>query len=102
MAPGTRKRRLKNINGAFTEWLTTKQVPTSKKSTVTIRVLVNAFPDHAETYYVKNGRQTGSYQRFELVSKPLLELYGSLLVDEFGPASLKALRSNPDTVSNAR
>ncbi len=76
------------------EWLTTKQVASiARKDTITIRVLVAAFLDHAETYYVKNGRQTTSFERFKRVAKPLLENYGSLPVDDFGPSALDVLRS---------
>ncbi len=77
------------------EWLTTKQVPVVSKNTiVTIRTLVVAFMDHAETFYVKNGRQTKSYSTFARVPRALIDLYGSLSVDDFGPLSLEALRNH--------
>lgn len=68
-------------------------VSTARKDVITVRVLVAAFLDHAETYYVKNGRPTNSAKRFQNVARPLLQLYGSLPVDEFGPAALDVLRS---------
>ena len=75
------------------EWATTKRTPSiSKASEVTINHLVVAFLDHAETYYVKNGRITDTYSHFVQISSRLTKLYGSLPVDKFSPVSLKTLR----------
>ena len=77
----------------ITEWLATKRTPaTTKAEPVTVRVLVAAFLDHAETFYVKNGRLTRSYTNFLRVSRLLVELYGGVPVNQFGPLSLESLR----------
>jgi len=78
------------------EWSVTKQSPVSsvaKKEPVTINELVAAFLERNEETYMKNGRPTGSYERFVRCAKLLLSLYGSVPVNEFGPASLIALRN---------
>ncbi|MDR1960297.1 MAG: site-specific integrase [Planctomycetaceae bacterium] len=83
-----------NYQRILAEWLIAKRIPNSqkKRETVTIRVLVAAFLDHAETYYRKHGRQTGSYDRFVMVSKTLLKSYGSIPADDFDILSLETLR----------
>ena len=73
------------------EWATTKRTPDDSKTEITINDLVTSFLDHAETYYVKNGRGIETYNHFVRISEKLTKLYGSLPVDKFSPATLDTL-----------
>ena len=52
-----------------------------------------AFLRHAETHYVKNGKQTSEVSVLKCVIRPLNELYGMLPAKDFGPLALKAVRA---------
>lgn len=52
-----------------------------------------AFLDHAERYYVKNGKPTAEVDCFKSAMKPVVELYGLLPIKEFGQKQLKAARN---------
>ncbi|MEL6497598.1 MAG: tyrosine-type recombinase/integrase [Planctomycetota bacterium] len=54
--------------------------------------LIAAFKDHAEAYYVKDGEPTKTIANLRIACRRLRELYGSLPVEEFGPAQLRAVR----------
>src|SRR5262245_17302076 len=62
------------------------------KSPPTINELVLAYLDFAKQYYVRDGAPTGEVQNLRYAVTPLVELYGSLRVDRFGPVALKAVR----------
>lgn len=51
-----------------------------------------AYLEYAEGYYVKNGKPTGETLNMKHAMRPVVELYGSCLVDEFGPLALKQAR----------
>jgi len=51
------------------------------------------FLRHAETHYVKNGKQTSEVHILKSVIRPLNELYGMLPAKDFGPLALKAVRT---------
>jgi integrase len=78
------------------EWLSNdRHTPTSigtQPATTTIDDLVVAFWHHAESYYVKDGRPTREQQALGYSLKPLVKLYGSTPVKDFGPRRLKAVR----------
>ena len=50
------------------------------------------FLRHAETHYVKNGKQTSEVHILKSVISPLNTLYGMLPAKDFGPLALKAVR----------
>lgn len=52
-----------------------------------------SFLKHAETHYVKNGKQTSEVHILKSVIRPLNDLYGLTPANEFGPLALKAVRS---------
>lgn len=54
--------------------------------------LLAAFYEHANTYYLKDGKPTGETANVKHATRPLQQLYGMLPVAEFGPAALKAVR----------
>ena len=83
---------VEKYNRTIAEWNTTGQAPIRKGTVVTINELVLEFLKDIKDDYKKNGRETGSYQRFDRATKPLTKLYGSLPVDEFTPKSLITLR----------
>lgn len=59
---------------------------------VTVAVLVRDFLKWAKKRYLKNGRSTGSWERFGYATAPLLALYANCPVSEFRPLALKAVR----------
>ena len=50
------------------------------------------FLHHAETHFVKNGRQTSEFDILKAVLRPLNELYGMLPAKDFGSLALEAVR----------
>lgn len=58
----------------------------------TVNELCLAFLRHAETYYVKDGRQTEEIPCLKSAIRVLVDLYGYTTVNDFGPLSLKAVR----------
>lgn len=62
------------------------------KNSITVAILVKKFLEEAKTIYQKNGRSTGTYERFEITVAPLLKHFGLTPADQFGPLSLKKLR----------
>ena len=67
---------------------------------LTVAALVVKYDDHAQGYYVKNGRPTDERYAIKAAVAPLLRLYGSTPAEEFGPKRLKAVRQ--DFVSSGR
>lgn len=60
---------------------------------LTVAELSLRFWKHAESYYrLTDGSPSGELDQFEYALKPLVDLYGSTLADEFGPLKLKAVR----------
>lgn len=51
------------------------------------------FLRHAETHYLKNGKQTSEVHILKSVIRPVNELYGLTPASQFGPLALKAVRS---------
>lgn len=80
------------------EWLASNASPVTQprtdaeRSELTVNELVFAFLEHAKTYYVRDGEETGEVQNLRYAVKPMVELYGGLPVVEFGPVALKAVR----------
>ena len=54
--------------------------------------LMVAYLEHAKSYYVKNGRQTGEATNIQDALRPVMKLYTKLPVAEFGPRALKTVR----------
>ncbi|MCL1894896.1 MAG: site-specific integrase [Holophagaceae bacterium] len=79
----------------ISEWTAIEKSPAKSKVkdvTITVNELVAAFLDHAENYYVKNGRVTESYGHFVRISDRLKKIYGSIHVDEFTPDCLETMQ----------
>lgn len=75
-----------------TEYAANSRISPGRREPVTVAILVSRFLDWAEGYYVKNGRSTGSYERFCIAVRPLFQLYEATPVTEFRPLCLKAVR----------
>lgn len=58
-----------------------------------VGMLCVIFLTHAETHYVKNGKQTSEVHILKSAMSPLKELYGMLPAKDFGPLALKAVRA---------
>jgi len=79
----------------FEERLSEKTEPqtiTLKTNQLTVAELVAAFLKWGETYYVKNGKPTGTNEDHELASRPLVELYGNFKVDKITQLELIAIQ----------
>ena len=75
------------------EWKAGQQQTPTNNHEITIDELVARFWIHAKTYYRRpDGSHTNEVEQFKLAMRPLCALYGSLLVGEFGPLALKAVR----------
>lgn len=66
----------------------------SRRTSITVAVLINRFLEHAKQVYVKHSRLTGTYKRFVGVVRPLFQLYADTPVTDFTPLALKALRNS--------
>jgi len=52
------------------------------------------FYRHAETYYVRDGVQTGEHITIRCALRPLVKRFGDIPAREFGPKKLKAVRED--------
>lgn len=78
-------------------WLANgRQLPggTDGPADLTIVEMLAAYGGHAERYYRKNGRPTGTLRRIQRIIDQLNRLYGRTLAADFGPRDLKALREH--------
>jgi integrase len=68
---------------------------TDHQSDLTVNELLLAFVNHAETYYRReDGTPTPELDNLLIAIRPLRELYGHALIQDFGPKSLKAARQS--------
>jgi integrase len=78
------------------EWLATgrRSVLTdgAAGSDITINEILLAYLEHADRYYVKNGRPTSEPGNIRLAIRPVRRLYGRVAAREFGPLQLKVVR----------
>jgi integrase len=78
------------------EWLTTGRRPivaeAASRADPTVNEMLLAYLDHADGYYVKDGKPTTEPVNIRLALRPLRELYGHPLAREFGPLRLKTVR----------
>lgn len=91
------------------EWTATKRpfvtqrlMPEEVRVDLRICELLVAYLEFAEGYYVKNGRRTGEYGNMKDAIRPLLKLYESTPVCEFGPAALRTVREQMIVASLSR
>ena len=59
----------------------------------TVSEICLSFWTHAQTHYVKDGKETSEVYILRSVIRPLRELYGMTPAKDFGPLSLKAVRA---------
>lgn len=86
---------------AIAEWLANgRQLPPATAvrdrepapTVLTVNELLVAYWEHAQRYYVKNGKPTGELPNMRDAMKPLARLYGTIQAADFGPRALKAVR----------
>jgi hypothetical protein len=82
----------------ITEWTGTVAGPPQPgdgaANALSVNQLILKFWDHAQRYYVKNGRPTSEQHNYKAALKPLRLLYGLTPAAQFSPIALKALRQN--------
>ena len=59
---------------------------------LTVVELIAAYWEHAQSYYVKNGKPTSEQTSLRLALRPLKTLYGESTVTQFGPLALETVR----------
>ena len=59
---------------------------------ITVEEVIAAYWQHAEGYYVKNGKPTKELPAVKTVLRPVRELYGDKPASELGPLAIKAIR----------
>jgi integrase len=64
----------------------------AEPSGLTINEVLLAYLQHADGYYLKNGKPTAEPRNIRLALRPLRQLYGHTPAREFGPLGLKAVR----------
>ncbi len=74
------------------EWLANGRRPLSAADDLTVAELANRYRKFAESYYVKNGQQTGTMHGVRVAIRFLRESYGPTRAADFGPLALKALQ----------
>jgi len=78
------------------EWLATGRRPivadSASRADLTVNEILLAYLDHADGYYVKNGKPTTEPVNIRLALRPLRQLYGHTPAREFGPLRLKTVR----------
>ena len=78
------------------EWeVSGHQLPTERGTTpadLSINELLLAYLDHAESYYVKDGKQTSELHAIRQAIGFVKDLYGSKPARDFGPLNLKVVR----------
>jgi hypothetical protein len=74
-------------------WLTGDGLPNPDAMTVS-RLCVTYIEKHAKLYYRKNGRETSELSVIRAALKPLIQQFGQLKVEDFGPGKLKRVRQS--------
>jgi integrase len=60
---------------------------------LTIAELVERYWDFARVYYRRDGKPTGEHVNIKYALLPVVELFAEILVEDFGPKYLKAVRA---------
>src|SRR5262249_37635460 len=66
----------------------------AREPDLTIFELTAAYWRHVETYYVKDGKPTSQIHVVRMALRPVRELYGDTLAQDFGPLALKTCRDD--------
>ena len=88
-----------NYNELVGAWHLDRSKPSSARPSLpvgkrdyTIGMMVEAYLDYAEKYYVRDGKSTPECGSIIYAVRPLLRLYGVLPVRDFGPKKLSLVR----------
>ena len=75
------------------EWLQINQLAPQQRS-LQVDELVLRYLEHADRYYVKNGKPTSEPNNIRVAARHLIRLYGSTYVRDFGPKALCSVRES--------
>jgi len=76
------------------EWESTGGNLSAAPEAITVAELVAQFWKHAETFYRRpDGTPTSELTTYKYAVRPMVELYAGIRVSEFGPKSLKTVRT---------
>ncbi len=87
------------------EWLANgRMLPTkpSEQGAITVAQLCVLYLRYAQSYYVKNGKQTDEVPGIKAAIRYLLVSYSTTMVCDFGPLSLEAVREQIIAAGNSR
>jgi integrase len=88
---------------AIGEWIARdRSLSTEGQGSRTIVELAAAYWKFAKGYYQKNGRQTATRYGIRAALRPLLDSYGHMMADVFGPLALKALQKKMIAAGQSR
>ena len=74
-------------------WLQTNQLAPQQRA-LQVDELVLRYLEHADRYYVKNGKPTNEPHNIRMAAKNLVRLYGVTFVRDFGPKALCSVRES--------
>ena len=86
----------------ISEWIANGRRLPEIETDVTVSELIAAYWKHAETYYQKNGRPTGTRYGIRVALRILRQPYGRAPAREFGPLALKALQQKMIDLGQSR
>ncbi|HCS54020.1 tyrosine-type recombinase/integrase [uncultured Rubinisphaera sp.] len=61
---------------------------------LTLTQVISRYRDFAQEYYSKDGKPTKEFVEMKYALRPLREMYGEMLIKNFGPKNLKAIRQH--------
>src|SRR5262245_30281125 len=70
---------------------TSRPPPSIAPAALTVAGLILLYREHAQSYYVKDGKPTSEQDNIRQALRPMRELYGHTDACDFGPLALKAL-----------
>lgn len=87
-------------NAVVGVWMSTGKLPEDMRrpepqvaqAPLTVNGLLLRYLEHAESYYVKDGKPTDELACYKSAIAPVKHLYGTHPVGDFGPLALKAVR----------
>jgi len=93
-APDSQESRQK-YDRLIAEWLSSGRtyIKPADQPSVSVNEILLAYRRHAEAYYVNgDGTNTPELERVNFAIEPVMELYGLIPAQSFGPKALKAVR----------
>jgi integrase len=79
-----------------------QQEPNQPLGSLSVNELILAYWKFAQSYYVKEGKQTDEVSGIKAAMKPLKRLYGQIPAEKFGPLALEDVRNAMIEKGNSR